>query len=45
MASLVSTYREQVTRELSALVKAGVLAKDGSALVIRDLERLRCLAS
>jgi len=45
MASLVSTYREQVTRELSALVKAGVLAKDGTALVVRDLDRLRSLAS
>jgi CRP-like cAMP-binding protein len=45
MASLVSTYREQITRELSALVKAGVLAKDGNALVVRDLERLRSLAS
>jgi CRP/FNR family cyclic AMP-dependent transcriptional regulator len=45
MASLVSTYREQVTRELSALVKAGVLARDGTALVVRDLERLQALAS
>ena len=45
IASLVSTYREQVTRELSALVKAGVLAKDGTALVVRDLDRLRSLAS
>jgi CRP-like cAMP-binding protein len=43
LASLVSTYREQVTRELSALVKQGVLAKDGSALLVMDLQRLRSL--
>jgi hypothetical protein len=36
----VSTYREQVTRELSTLVKAGILAKDGKALVVRDVARL-----
>ena len=40
IASQVSTYREQVTRELSALVKAGVLQKDGSALVVCDVARL-----
>lgn len=45
MASQVSTYREQVTRELSALVKAGVLAKDGRALLVRDLARLQALAN
>jgi CRP-like cAMP-binding protein len=40
IASQVSTYREQVTRELSALVRAGVLEKDGTALVVRDVVRL-----
>jgi CRP/FNR family transcriptional regulator, cyclic AMP receptor protein len=40
IASQVSTYREQVTRELSALAKAGVLGRDGSALVVRDMKRL-----
>jgi CRP-like cAMP-binding protein len=40
IASQVSTYREQVTRELSALAKAGVLEKDGAALVVRDVRRL-----
>jgi CRP-like cAMP-binding protein len=40
IASQVSTYREQVTRELSALVRAGVLEKDGSALIVRDVVRL-----
>jgi len=40
IASQVSTYREQVTRELSALAKAGILEKDGAALVVRDVARL-----
>jgi len=40
LASQVSTYREQVTRELSALAKAGVLGKDGRALVVLDVARL-----
>jgi CRP/FNR family cyclic AMP-dependent transcriptional regulator len=40
LASQVSTYREQVTRELSALVKAGVLGRDGRALMVRDVRRL-----
>lgn len=40
IASQVSTYREQVTRELSALTRSGLLAKEAGALVIRDLARL-----
>lgn len=40
VASQVSTYREQVTRELSALARLGVVAKDGRALVVCDVERL-----
>ncbi|GIL03759.1 MAG: cyclic nucleotide-binding protein [Betaproteobacteria bacterium] len=40
IASQVSTYREQVTRELSALVKTGLLAKDRRALVVLDVARL-----
>jgi len=43
LASRISTYREQVTRELSALVKRGILERGERALVIRDvagLERL-----
>lgn len=44
LASLVSTYREQITREISAMVKAGVLAKDGTALVVRDLAQLERLS-
>jgi CRP-like cAMP-binding protein len=45
LASLVSSYREQITRELSALVKAGVLAKQDGALVVRDLDRLKQMAA
>ena len=41
LASQVSTYREQVTRELSALTRAGVLGKDGRALVVLDAARLQ----
>jgi len=40
IASQVSTYREQVTRELSALARAGILEKDGAAIVVRDVARL-----
>lgn len=40
LASQVSTYREQVTRELSALARTGVLGKDGRALVVHDVARL-----
>jgi CRP-like cAMP-binding protein len=40
IASQVSTYREQVTRELSALTKQGLLQKDGQALVLTDVARL-----
>jgi CRP/FNR family cyclic AMP-dependent transcriptional regulator len=43
IASQVSTYREQVTRELSALNKAGLLAREDGALVIKDLSRLQRL--
>jgi hypothetical protein len=40
LASQVSTYREQVTRELSALAKQGLLERSGRALVITDVARL-----
>jgi len=43
IASRVSTYREQVTRELSALVKLGILERGDHALVIRDVARLERL--
>ncbi len=41
----MSSYREQITRELSALAKAGVVAREDGALVVRDLDRLKRMAS
>jgi CRP-like cAMP-binding protein len=43
IASQVSTYREQVTRELSALAKTGLLHKDQRRLVVRDVRALEAL--
>jgi len=40
LASQVSTYREQVTRELSALARIGLIERAGRTLVVRDLARL-----
>ena len=40
MASQVSTYREQVTRELSALAKTGLVGKEDRALLVHDFTRL-----
>jgi CRP/FNR family cyclic AMP-dependent transcriptional regulator len=40
LASQISTNREQVTRELNVLVRKGLLAKEGRALVVTDAERL-----
>lgn len=43
IAEQVSTRREQVTRELSALAKQGLLQKKGSSLVVTDLDGLERL--
>ena len=43
LASQVSTYREQVTRELSALARSKVVGKEGRALVVLDVARLRSM--
>jgi len=40
LASRISTNREQVTRELNALVRLGVLQKDGKVLVVTDVQDL-----
>jgi CRP-like cAMP-binding protein len=45
VASEVSTYREQVTRELSALAKAGIVGREAGALVVRDVARLERLVA
>jgi CRP-like cAMP-binding protein len=45
IAAQVSTYREQVTRELSRMVKQGLIARDGGALVVEDVARLEELVA
>lgn len=40
LAGQVSTYREQVTREISTLVRQGLVKKDGGALVLTDVGKL-----
>jgi len=45
LASQVSTNREQVTRELNALRREGVLARDGKALVVVDARRLTAMVA
>ena len=40
IAGRVSTYREQVTRELTTMTKQGLLVRAGHALVVPDVERL-----
>ncbi|MGH8745906.1 MAG: Crp/Fnr family transcriptional regulator, partial [Burkholderiales bacterium] len=44
LASRISTYREEVTRELSSLVRRGLLGREGHALVVLDVARLQNLA-
>ena len=43
IASQVSTTREQVTRELSALANGRVLSKAVGALVVMDLSKLETM--
>jgi CRP-like cAMP-binding protein len=45
IAGHISTYREQVTRELSAMAKQGLIQRSGGALVIPDVERLEKIVS
>jgi CRP-like cAMP-binding protein len=45
IASQIGTYREQVTRELSGMVKEGLVQRDGRALVIPDIKRLEKIVS
>ena len=40
LAAHISTYREQVTREITAMAKQGLVERSGSALVVPDVERL-----
>lgn len=43
LAAQLGTSREQVTREFSVLVRQGVLARSGTALVVSDVRRLEDL--
>ena len=45
IASRVSTYREQVTRELSMLVAQGIVAREGDCLVVLDMVLLENLVA
>lgn len=45
LASRISAHREAVSREMSALAKAGLMEKRGGALVVLDFERLRGLVA
>jgi CRP/FNR family cyclic AMP-dependent transcriptional regulator len=45
IAGKVSTYREQVTRELSAMAKQGLVRRVDGALVIPDVGRLERIVS
>jgi CRP/FNR family cyclic AMP-dependent transcriptional regulator len=40
IASRISTHREAVTRELNRLSRLGVIERQGSALVVKDVDRL-----
>jgi hypothetical protein len=43
LASAISTYREQVSREMSALQRAGLVGKESGVLVVLDVQRLEAL--
>lgn len=45
IAGQISTYREQVTRELSAMAKQGLVQRSGTALVVPDVALLERLVS
>jgi CRP/FNR family cyclic AMP-dependent transcriptional regulator len=45
IAGQISTYREQVTRELSTMAKQGLIQRSGRALLIPDVERLERIVS
>lgn len=43
LASAISTYREQVSREMSALQRTGLVCKEPGALIMLDVQRLEAL--
>jgi Crp-like helix-turn-helix domain len=40
LAGRVSTHREAVTRELNRLCRIGIAERQGSALLVKNIERL-----
>jgi CRP/FNR family transcriptional regulator, cyclic AMP receptor protein len=44
LAHQVSSYREQITRELSSLAKLGLVSRESGALVLLDVGRLKQLS-
>ena len=44
LAAKISTHREAVSREMSALAKRGLIARSGRGLVLPDIEALNALA-
>jgi CRP-like cAMP-binding protein len=40
IASRISTHREAVTRELNRLTRLGIIERQGSALLVKDIDRL-----
>jgi hypothetical protein len=45
LAATISTHREAVSREMSALAKRGLVEKRGSRLMLHDLAVLERLAA
>jgi CRP-like cAMP-binding protein len=45
LAASISTHREAVSREMSALAKRNLVRKTGGRLLLRDVEALKALAS
>jgi hypothetical protein len=45
IASNISTYREQVSRELSTMAKQGLVRRAGRALLVPDIQRLEKIVS
>jgi CRP-like cAMP-binding protein len=40
IASRISTHREAVTRELNRLSRLGIIERKGSAMIVKDVQRL-----
>jgi CRP/FNR family transcriptional regulator, cyclic AMP receptor protein len=43
LAATISTHREAVSREMSTFTKCGLIERDGSRLIVRDLAALEAM--